>query len=112
MAVLCAMTKLPGIRERSVVMSWFRPSAKWSCSESLLRFSKGKTTIERLGAGDSCGAFEFGWNHKAITAPPTKSSKAIAALLPIRPDRDDGAAGGFSDGGGRRDTASADRANK
>jgi hypothetical protein len=38
-----------------------------------------------------------------------KSSKKIAALVHMR-DRDEDVAGDFSDGGGRRDTASADRA--
>src|SRR5262245_43546440 len=44
------MTKLPAIRDRSVVRSSVIPSAKYSCSGSLLRFANGRTTIDRRGA--------------------------------------------------------------
>src|SRR6516225_1236123 len=48
--VLRAITKLPDIRDRSVVRSSVIPSAKYSCSRSSLRFVKGSTTIDRRGA--------------------------------------------------------------
>src|SRR5215831_11803566 len=50
------MTKLPEIRERSVVRSSVMPSAKYSCSGSFDKLAKGKTTIERRGAGSASGA--------------------------------------------------------
>src|SRR5215469_4375174 len=43
------------MRERSVVRSSVIPSAKYSCSGSLLRLAKGSTTIERRGAGNGWG---------------------------------------------------------
>jgi len=46
------MTKLPPIRDRSVVRSSVIPSARYSWSGSLLRLVKGSTTIDR-GGGDS-----------------------------------------------------------
>src|SRR5580700_9486829 len=50
-AVLREMTKLPEIRERSVVRSSVMPSAKYCWLGSLLRLAKGSTTIDRRGAG-------------------------------------------------------------
>src|SRR6516162_6583448 len=44
-----AITKLPEIRERSVVRPSVRPSAKYSWSGSLLRLVKGSTTIDSGG---------------------------------------------------------------
>src|SRR6266851_2906395 len=44
------MTKLLGIRDRSVVRVSVMPSAKYSCAGSLLKLAKGSTTIERRGA--------------------------------------------------------------
>jgi len=52
-AVLWAITKLPDIRERSVVKSSVIASVKYSCSGSFDRFSIGRTTIERRGTGDN-----------------------------------------------------------
>src|SRR5258707_725190 len=45
------MTKLLAIRERSVVTSSVTASEKYSCSGSLERFRKGRTTTDRRGAG-------------------------------------------------------------
>src|SRR5215472_18747901 len=39
------------MRDRSVVRSSVIPSAKYCCSGSLLRFAKGRTTIDSRGAG-------------------------------------------------------------
>src|ERR1700730_1085965 len=50
-AVWRAITKLPEIRERSVVRSSVIPSAKYSWSGSFDRFVNGRTTIDRRGAG-------------------------------------------------------------
>ena len=47
--MLHAITKLPAIRDRSVVRSSVIPSAKYSCSGSLERFVKGNTAIDRRG---------------------------------------------------------------
>jgi hypothetical protein len=43
------ITNAPGICGISVVRSVAIPSAKWSCSESLLRFANGSTTRDRRG---------------------------------------------------------------
>src|SRR6266542_407649 len=45
------MTKLPEMRERSVVKSSVTASAKYSCSGSFDRFVKGSTTIDSRGTG-------------------------------------------------------------
>src|SRR5215467_3437676 len=50
-AVLRAITKLPEIRDRSVVRSSVIPSAKYSWSGSLDRFSNGNTTKDKRGDG-------------------------------------------------------------
>src|ERR1700731_3790857 len=50
-AVLRAITKLPEIRERSVVRSSVIESAKYSLSGSFDRFVNGRTTIDKRGAG-------------------------------------------------------------
>ena len=51
---LRAMTKNHGCRDRPVMMSSVRPSAKYSCSGSPLMFWNGKTAIEGLfGSGKS-----------------------------------------------------------
>ncbi len=54
--MLRAITKLSEIRERSVVRSSVIPSAKYSCSGSLDRFAKGRTTMESRGAAGVMGA--------------------------------------------------------
>src|SRR6516165_11897660 len=49
-AVLREITNTSGSRERLVVKSSVIPSAKYSWPGSLLRLTKGSTTIERRGA--------------------------------------------------------------
>src|SRR5215831_9938074 len=39
------------MRERSVVRLWVTPSTKYSCSRSPPRLAKGRTTMDRRGAG-------------------------------------------------------------
>ena len=51
-AVLRAITKLPAIRDRSVVRSSVIASTKYSCSGSLDKFAKGNTTMDS-GAVDA-----------------------------------------------------------
>src|SRR5262245_39910997 len=55
-AVLRAMTKLPDRRERSVVRSSVRPSAKNSPSGSVLRLAKGRTTSDSAAMFGNGGA--------------------------------------------------------
>lgn len=45
------ITKLPTMRDRSVVRSSVIASTKYSCSGSLDRLAKGRTTIDRRGGG-------------------------------------------------------------
>src|SRR5580693_6361868 len=91
------MTKLPVMRERSVVRSSVIPSAKYSCSGSFDRFVKGRTTIDRRGAfvlamtGVVCGLAaagacvetvgesRFGQTHQAA-APMAITAAAPAAI--------------------------------
>src|SRR5205809_6431239 len=49
-AVLREITRTFRRRDRSVVRSSVTPSAKYCCSGSLLRFAKGRTTIDSRGA--------------------------------------------------------------
>src|ERR1700730_9438258 len=75
-AVLRAMTKLPEIRERSVVRSSVIPSAKYSWSGSFDRLLKGRTTIDTRGADlasaaggrDALGAAEV-WIDTSVRYP-------------------------------------------
>src|SRR5215469_7243316 len=55
-AVFRAITKLPERRERSVVRSSVMPSTKNSCSGSLDRLAKGRTTIDNRGRADETTA--------------------------------------------------------
>ena len=55
-AVLRAMTKLPEIRERSVVRSSVIPSAKYSNPGSFEKLAKGSTTIDRRGVMEAGAA--------------------------------------------------------
>src|SRR4029077_1297927 len=97
------MTKLPEIRDRSVVKSSVMPSAKYSCSGSFDRFAKGSTTIDRRGAvvlamaGVSCGPvaagagvatvgeFRFGHAHQAA-APMAITTAMLAVATASRKD--------------------------
>ena len=45
---------MAAIRDRSVVRSSVMPSAKYSCSGSLLRLLNGSTTIDRCGTTAGC----------------------------------------------------------
>src|SRR6267378_548859 len=83
-----ANTELPEIRERSVVRSPVIPSAKYSCSGSLDKLAKGRTTNDKRGAGvlatvdGTCGfatagawtatvgGFPLGQAHQATIAMP------------------------------------------
>src|SRR5712691_53926 len=92
------MTKLPAIRDRSVVRSSVTPSAKYCCSGSLLRLLKGSTTIDRRRAADgaddcsSAGAVavvdgDFGEDHSHHIPPATISTPATVtgnATIDIR----------------------------
>src|SRR5215472_9285311 len=67
-AVLRAITKLPEIRDRSVVRSSVMPSAKYSWSGSRDRFSNGNTTNDRRGIGaagrdEICGFTGGAWTE-------------------------------------------------
>src|ERR1700730_1899858 len=98
-AVLRAITKLPEIRERSVVRSSVIPSANYSWSGSFDRFVNGRTTIDRRGAavlasvGGTCGLaaagvwtatvdeFPLGHAHQpAIAMPITATTPAAMAV--------------------------------
>ena len=70
-----AITKLCGMRDRSVVRSSVIPSAKYSWSRSFDRLVKGRTTIDRLGS-DCCSAAGPG----AATG-----ASALMAIDPHRP---------------------------
>src|SRR6266853_5017381 len=88
------MTKLPEMRERSVVRSSVMPSAKYSCSGSFDRFVKGKTTIDSRGAellataGGLCGFAgtwtdtgdepAFGHAHQAASPMPITVTRVAA----------------------------------
>jgi predicted TIM-barrel fold metal-dependent hydrolase len=48
-AVLREITNMPAIRDRLVVKSSVIPSAKYCCSGSLLRFVKGRMTMDSRG---------------------------------------------------------------
>src|SRR3984893_10546859 len=70
------MTKLPEMRDRSVVRSSVIPSAKYSCSGSFDKFAKGRTTIDRRGAGSASGtggrcalAAAGAWTGTAVGLP-------------------------------------------
>src|SRR6266851_4695507 len=96
-AVLREITKLPVIRDRSVVRSSVTPSAKYCCSRSSLRLAKGSTTIDRRGAADAAAgaaAFSttgavavsdgaFGDDHSHHIPPATISvpTRAAAAIF-------------------------------
>jgi hypothetical protein len=56
-AVLCEITSMSAIRDKSVVRSSVIPSAKYCCSGSLLRLTNGSTTID---SRDAAGGREFG----------------------------------------------------
>src|SRR5215472_11741886 len=84
------MTKLPEIRERSVVRSSLMPSAKYSWSGSLLRFVNGSTTIDSRGATSGCAteataaegvdvAFGAGQTHHTMTAMTRAAAMTAAA---------------------------------
>src|SRR5439155_7946112 len=71
-AVLRAMTKLPEIRERSVVRFSVIPSAKYSWSGSRERFSNGSTMTDSRGVlrAGGAGALASGGCTEAIGQPP------------------------------------------
>src|SRR5215472_12866772 len=90
-----AITKLPEIRDRSVVKSSVIPSAKYSCSGSFDKFANGRTTIDKRGAGmpamtgvcgpaaagawvETVGEFRFGHPHQAA-APMAITTAALPA---------------------------------
>src|ERR1700756_3160728 len=73
------------IRDRSVVRSSVIPSAKYCCSGSLLRFAKGRTTIDRRGAGFASlagGGFVVGTAWAVVAGGPSRG-KAHQAVAPI-----------------------------
>src|ERR1700737_2043084 len=96
-AVLRAITKLPEIRDRSVVRSSVTPSAKYSWSGSFDRFAKGSTTKDKRGAGvlatagricglaaagawaDTAGEFPLGQAHQATIAKPIAARRLAAS---------------------------------
>src|SRR6516165_6913096 len=73
------------MRETSVVRSSVIPSAKYSCSGSLLRLAKGSTTIERRGAENGCIGDETAdtsgpaWRLDHSHHPPAPAAITIAA---------------------------------
>src|SRR5438128_857770 len=99
-AVVRAITKLPSIRERSVVRSSAMPSTKYSWSGSFDRFVNGKTTIDRRGARlialagvicglagvcvDTVGEFRFGQAHQAATAMQNTAMAAATRMTSPR----------------------------
>src|ERR1700731_2623384 len=79
------MTKLPVMRERSVVRSSVIPSAKYSCSGSLLRLVKGSITTDSRGGDGSPASGELpasppGFSSFVVGQPPDGSSDWIGAL--------------------------------
>ena len=72
--MLLAITKLPEMRDRSVVRSSVMPSAKYSCSGSLDRFAKGSTTIDKRGATIGC-EIEAAGDFTATGKPATASGR-------------------------------------
>src|SRR5215467_939146 len=92
------MTRTFWRRDRSVVRSSVIPSAKYCCSGSLLRFAKGRTTIDSRGAGFAslaggglvngtawavvAGGLSRGQAHHAVAPiPATRIIAAAASLL-------------------------------
>src|SRR5258706_13207247 len=77
---------MSAIRDRSVVRSSVIPSAKYCCSGSLLRFAKGRTTIDSRGAdfasmlAAGCVAVEGAW---VVTAGGRCQGHAHHAAVPI-----------------------------
>ena len=65
LAVLREITNMPVIRDRSVVRSSVIASAKYCCSGSLPRLTKGSTTIDRRGAA---AGWEIGGTAGALGA--------------------------------------------
>src|SRR5215472_15702762 len=99
-AVLRAITKLPEIRDRSVVRSSVMPSAKYSWSGSRDRFSNGSTTNDSRGIGiagtdEICGFTEGAWTesigvlalghihqaHNAIQSTAMTLAGSLAAVI-------------------------------
>src|ERR1700730_506479 len=92
-AVLRAITKLPEIRDRSVVRSSVIPSAKYSWSGSFDRLAKGRTTIDSRGADFAAGADGLGtlavtgaWTGATVELPmghahQTAVPRPIAATI-------------------------------
>src|SRR6267143_2171993 len=87
------MTKLPEIRERSVVRFSVIPSAKYSCSGSCERFSNGKTTIDSrdaLAAGlpvPRADATSGGASTEAVVKPPRGQAHQPAIAMAITATR-------------------------
>src|SRR3984957_1903482 len=65
------MTKLPDIRDRSVVRLSVTPSTKYSCSGLPPILAKGSTTIDRRGAEAGGDVFEGGAVSAGSTNLPT-----------------------------------------
>src|ERR1700738_4825336 len=88
-AVLRAITKLPEIRERSVVRSSVIPSAKYSWSGSFDRFVNGRTTIDKRGAGGLatvggiCGLAAAGAWTATVDEFPLGPAHQPAIAIPI-----------------------------
>src|SRR5271165_6418234 len=82
------------MRETSVVRSSVIPSAKYSCSGSLLRLAKGSTTIDRRGAengrvgretADTSGpAGRPDHSHQPPPAAAIRTAAAAAARMRLR----------------------------
>src|SRR5882724_3845025 len=98
------------IRDRSVVRSSVIPSAKYCWPGSLLRLTKGNTTIDRRGAtrgseidaataiSGAAAGFVVGQSHHAL-APRTRTVPAAAAIAMLATRRRRGATIGMLDTG-------------
>ena len=68
-----AITKAPGIRDRSVVKSSVIPSTKYSCSGSRAAFVNGSTTMDCGGAL----VVSLGWGMDVVGASANRALTAI-----------------------------------
>ena len=72
---------MSGIRDRSVIRSPVTPSAKYCCSESLLKLLKGSTTIDSRGAADGSAAAA---DASASEGSPSSLTSPIKRTTPAR----------------------------